>query len=138
MVRDWVLQVNKGNARVWSQAQLPSLQWKFTVDQAFRMQMESKGINFNCFWKVHVKKVDDEWIAYPDLADMKRAVEYVTKLATIGEIRNRERLDSLTQTYKDAVAAERESLGAFPNVPPGVTPRYIDSKSLDLALDREI
>ena len=27
VVRDWVHRVNKGNARVWAQAQLPSLQW---------------------------------------------------------------------------------------------------------------
>ena len=89
VVRDWVHRVNKGNARVWAQAQLPSLQWQFAVDRVYRLQMESKGANINCFWKCDIKEVNGTWYQIPDLADMKRAVEYVTNLATIGELRDR-------------------------------------------------
>ena len=96
VVRDWVLRVNKGNARVYAQAQLPSLQWKFASDRVFRQQMHSKGVNIHCFWKCEIKQIDGAWYQIPDLVDMKRAIDYVTHLATIGELRDRARLDAAT------------------------------------------
>ena len=56
--------------------------------------MESKGANINCFWRCDVKEIDGVWYQIPDLNDMKRAVDYVTNLATIGELRDRSRAET--------------------------------------------
>ena len=53
---------------------------------------------------------------------MRRAVEYVTNLATIGELRDRSRLEAATQLYSEAIEADLKKLGPFPVVPPGLTP----------------
>ena len=100
--------------------------------------MESKGANINCFWKFAIREIDGVWYTIPDLEDMKRAVEYVTRLATIGELRDRARLDVATQLYNETVNADIKTLGPFPAVAPGVTPTYLDPADVDPVLYKQI
>ena len=100
--------------------------------------MESKGANINCFWKCDIKEIDGTWYQIPNLEDMKRAVEYVTNLATIGELRDRSRLEAATQLYNEAIEADLKTLGPFPVVPPGVMPTYVDPSTVNPGLYEQI
>ena len=65
-------------------------------------------------------------------------MNYVPNLATIGELRDRSRVETATIMHEEAIEEDLRSLGPFPAVPPGITSTYVQPSEVNPELYKRI